>query len=254
MTNFDAHLFESEAQQDARAIRALKGFFQARQLARSGAMPQALASYEEALPIWLDMFLEYPRFRRVLSVMEDFYEAELKYLRYLQTDKASTLRTVSMIVAQLGCWPNWPPFDTPFEKLLTDSQKLAIIPIRRFYGPMDRILVFDVDHMLQKGLQSMQDQSYEAELKRLVLTWSQMGLPFPMLVYPGQANRILSHVVAWPETPPSSPWQALVPVSTIDMVRQRMNLPTLVDRRTPPVGMQGMPDMPNMPPPGMKTP
>lgn len=231
LTNFDSHLNESEAEQDPRAVQAHKWLFEAKQAARSGANPQALGYYEQALPIWLDLFLDYPRFRRVSSTQENVYEAQLKYLRLLQREKAGPLRTAAMIVAQLGCWPNWPPFDQPFANMLNEGQRLAIIPMRMFHGPLDRTMIFDVDFMLTNRFESSQDSSYDKEFKQALMAWSQHALPFP--VYLGTPSHLLTQKVSWPGSTYTDGWVPLISPSAIDVIRGHMGLPSMSERRPP---------------------
>src|SRR5581483_12402437 len=61
MTNYDAHLYQSEAESQAETVFARKLFSLAERLRRP-APEEALTLYEEAWPWWLGVVLKYPRF------------------------------------------------------------------------------------------------------------------------------------------------------------------------------------------------
>lgn len=243
ITNYDSHLYETETEQDPRTVLARKWFFQAHQFKRSGALTDAMTYYEKAIPLWVEVLLDYPRYRRIQAVQEDLYEDELKYVRLLQGEKAGILKSLSMFAAQLGTWPGplgdrlllgaW-PFPI-YDKILSLGQQQAIIPIRNFHGPIDRIMVFEIDALLGQQPVPSQKYSYDADFKQTLLTWSQLGLPFPMLVYPGQASRLLTFAAVRPQTVRDSPWAPLIQANFIDMVRGRMKLPPLEKKERPPM-------------------
>ena len=201
--NYDAHLFEADVQRDPQAILANKLFFNAKRLQRRGESPKALATYEAAVPLWLDLMLRYPNFRNIPTVQEETYETQLKYIRLLQAEKAGSLRPLMLGMAQLPAWPN-----PPWERLLSANQKAAIIPIRAFRGPLEQILAYTVPN-------------HEMEFKRVLLLWSQAGLPMPMLVYPGQQQRLLATKSFLREPPRNTQWQALITNDTVSAVRSR---------------------------------
>ncbi len=205
LTNFDDHLYEAEAEADPRTVRARRLFFEAKQLARSGESPRALYYYELALPLWLNVLLQYPRFASIQTLQEDTYEAEIKYLRLLQADKAAFLRPLTLGMAQLASFPPW-----PWDQLMTAGEKVRIIPIRNFRGPIDSVVVLNLDHA--------------KEVKETLLLWSQAALPLPLLVYPGQQNLLLASAAFLVEPIPGSGWQYLLSPQSIQLVRDRVGL------------------------------
>jgi hypothetical protein len=113
--NFDARLSEAEAEKEPDAVKAHKLFFLADRLRRFEDSPElALEKYEEAWPIWLDVLLTHPKFRRDNSSMqEDTYEIELKYSRLLQKEhEAKVFHPVLVGVAQTALWPPLPLMPT----------------------------------------------------------------------------------------------------------------------------------------------
>jgi hypothetical protein len=225
--NYDGHLFEADAQRDPQAILANKLFFNAKRLHRRGESPKALATFEAAVPMWLDLMLRYPNFRSIATVQEDTYEAQLKYIRLLQMEKAGLFRPLMLGMAQLNS-------NIPWDRLLDANQKAAVIPIRSFRGPLDQILVFSLPN-------------YEEEFKRTLLLWSQAGLPMPMLVYPGQQQRLLATQSFRFEPPRNTLWRSLIGNDIVRIVRGR--IPGLRDVQiSPPPGPPGMMKMkPPMP-------
>jgi hypothetical protein len=114
-SNFDARLWEAEVEKETDAVLAHKLFFLADRLRRFEDSPElALEKYEEAWPIWLDVLLTHPSFRRENSSMhEDTYEIELKYSRVLQKENdGKVFHPVLVGVAQTALWPPLPLLPT----------------------------------------------------------------------------------------------------------------------------------------------
>jgi hypothetical protein len=217
LTNFAAHLGETDGERTPEAVLARKLFFEADRLRRAEQAPeQALELYEEAMPIWTDVLLQNQSFRKITSVQEDTYEIQLYYLRLLQLKGEDLLRPLTLGTAQLALWPH-----VRFDQLLTSGEKLRIIPIRRIRGPLDRMLVYE-------GPQA-------DELKTFLLSWSQGLILGPKLVVPGQQHRFLTTAFSGPPPPPSAPWQPLLEQTAIDSVRDRLGLN--VERQQPPPGI-----------------
>jgi hypothetical protein len=121
--NFESRLAEAEAERDPDAVKAHKLFFEADRLRRFEDAPeQALEKYEEALPLWLDVMLRYPKFRRDNgSMQEDVYEIELKYSRLLQKEnEAKLFHPVLVGLTQTALWPPLPLLPTPELKAARD--------------------------------------------------------------------------------------------------------------------------------------
>ncbi len=83
----------------------------------------------------------------------------------------------------------------------------SILPIRSFRGPLDRVLVYSLP-------------AYEGEVKGALLLWSQMGLPVPLMVYPGQQYRLLATTSYLRQPPPN--WHALISNESVGAVRGRI--------------------------------
>lgn len=203
LSNFDGHLFETDAQRDPQAVLANKLFYTAKQLNRRGESPKALATFEIAVPLWMDLMLRYPQFRAIASIQEETYETELKYIKLLQMERAGLLRPLMMGMAQLTAWPH-----LPWDRVLDANQKAAIIPIRTFRGPFEQVLAFS-------------PPQYEEDLKRVLLAWSQTAVPMPMLVCPGQQQLLLSTKTLLRDPPPNSHWQFLIGSDAVNVVRSR---------------------------------
>src|SRR5262249_37711390 len=109
-SNYEPRLAEAEAEQTTAAVRARKLFFQADRLRRfEDAREQALEKYAEPWPIWLNVLVEYPRFRENTNIQEDTYEIELKYSRLLQKENESRLfHPVLIGMTQMAVWPHLP--------------------------------------------------------------------------------------------------------------------------------------------------
>jgi hypothetical protein len=211
LTNYEAHLLEAEAMGDPQAVKAKKLLFYGNQRKRAGESPRALAYFEKAIPEWLNVLLRYPNYAADPTVQEDSYEQELHYLRLLQGERSSFLRPFALGMAQLASWPHW-----PWEHLLTPTDKKGIIPIRKFRGPLDALVVYQV----------MQPQ----ELKRTLLQWSQAGLPLPnpfyssMLVCTGKENLLLTSTGFLVEPKPGTQWNYLISSDAVRLVRDRLGV------------------------------
>jgi len=203
LTNYDEHLHEAEAESDLRAVEAKKLFFYANQLRRSGELPRALVHFEKAVPQWLNVLLQYPKFAASPNVQEETYEQELHYLRLLQKERWSFLLPCAISVAQLA---------TPHLSLdaLLASEKSGISYIRSFRGPLDTLAVFQTPHA--------------RELKHTLRLWSQAGLPFPPAVLPGQENLMLTSAAFLVQPRPGTNWTYLISPDTVRLVRDRVGL------------------------------
>ena len=215
--NFDSHLFEADAQRDPQAILANKLFFNAKRLHRRGESPKALATYEAAVPHLLELMLRHPKFREITTVQEETYEAQLKYIRLLQTEKAGLLRPLAQGMCQVAAWSlppggamGMPALSVPhLAQKLNANQLAAIIPMRAFRGPLDQVLVYS-------------PPEHEEELKGVLLLWSQAALPMPMLVYPGQQPRLLATRSFLREAPANTYWRLLIGNDAVQLVRNRI--------------------------------
>src|SRR5262249_29340869 len=105
VSNYEDHLSEADAERDPDAILARKLLFYAKQYNKAGESPKALAYFEKAIPMWLDILLRYPDFSYSNNVQEEAYELELKYIRLLQREHAELWRALVMGMAQFSSWP-----------------------------------------------------------------------------------------------------------------------------------------------------
>src|SRR5262249_45142605 len=193
---------------------ARKLLFQAEQLRKLSLTPQAVARYEQVWPRWRELLLQYPEFRRTGSIQEDTYEAQLRYLRVLQTEQAARLRPLTVAVAQMALWQ--PVLDFRWQdkggkaKEAADRLWTKIIPIRHVRGPFELLLVYD---------------GPDAEaLRRWALAWPYA--PAEGLLTEEQQNRVLT----LPRTSGPSPgpaWRPLIEDDIVNQVRTRLGLPPL---------------------------
>jgi hypothetical protein len=204
LTNYASHLEEAEAHKDPQTVQAKKLFFHAKQL-KPSQPPRALVYYEKAIPLWLNVLLQYPQFAQDQDVQETSYEQELAYLRLLQGERKGFLQSFSLGMAQFASCPAW-----PWAQLLSETDKARIIPIRNFRGPFDGMVIFRTPH--------------QQELKQTLRQWSQGGLPLPLAVFPGQDNLMLTSAAFLVTPPPGSNWDYLVGPDVVRSVRDRIGV------------------------------
>src|SRR5207245_1947877 len=110
-------------------------------------------------------------YRKISSVQEDTYEAQMKYLRLLQNDKAALLRPLTIGIAQMALWPPVLDFaeQSPDDRKKQEGQKhkTKIIPIRQVQGPFELLWVYNGPHAEQ--------------LQRLLPAVANLGRPWPYL-------------------------------------------------------------------------
>lgn len=216
LTNFDTHLFTTQAEKQAGAVLARKLCFEADWLKRVKQDPgQALARYEEAWPVWLDLLLTNPDYRRLAPTQEDLCDLQIKYaLHLLQKYYANELfRPLTIGLAQAGVWPH-----AGLDKLLSDNDRQKILPIRNFRNPFEMIAVYD--------------GPLAPDLQRWLLAWTAgpqlaHGAPFAGLVNlaaPGQLQRLLTASLFF-STTPHPDWKPLLEEGPVQSVRDRLSLP-----------------------------
>jgi hypothetical protein len=239
MTNFDAHLYQAEAERDPQAVLAHKIFFQAEKARRTASPATALRLYEQAIPLWMDVLLQYPNYAKVSSNQEDTYEVELKYLRHKQREKPEDFKKIAMGMWQAFQWPYVPlagsvlavsrqkeedfvsqendkaqkilvqwPF-IPWEEYLARKEINKIIPIRTVRGPFDMTQYYD-------GADASQ-------VKEALLLWTEGAKLGPHLVLPMQKNLLLTRAPLGERSAPPG-WRYLIGEDTVRVVRDRMGL------------------------------
>jgi hypothetical protein len=207
-TGFDGHLAACDAERSALAIAARRRFYEADRLRKVGAEPEALALYEEAWPLWLQVMLEHPLF--VPSVEDDTYEWQMRQLRTLQSQQAPLLRPLTMGMAQLVTFPH-PNFDL----LLSEASKQNIIPIRTARGLLDWMQLYA--------------PARDTKLKLALLGWVQgTGAAhgagwLPLVPHPGHANLLLTRL-DWHGARPPQGWVNLLDSGSVEPLRQRLGL------------------------------
>lgn len=133
MTNYPHFFYNSQVEMDPKCVRARKLFFQAEQLRRAGRRDQALEKYGEALPMWRDIMLAQPEFRKDSIIQEDSYEIEVKYLdliRELRGRQVVQLMIVHDLLAQAAVRPPGATLWLP----PVNIARGAPLPVR---GPLD---------------------------------------------------------------------------------------------------------------------
>jgi hypothetical protein len=139
-TNYDAYLWQTEAERLPEAVAGRKAFFQADRLRRYEAAPeQALALYEAAMPKWREFLLDHIDFARIPNVAEDTYEAQMRYLRLIQGQRDTLVKPIVTGMAQMALVL---PVPLHLASTYSDEQS-KIIPIRSVRGPFEMIYFFD---------------------------------------------------------------------------------------------------------------
>jgi len=242
--SLDDFLAITEAEGTDLAVAARLRFFEADRLRRLAAEPRALALYDEAWPLWLQVLLQHPRFSHAIA--EDYYEWHMRHLLTQQKQLAHVIRPLTMVLAQQAVWP-YPPFHEqlsregperiklppPAEVVrlwnngkgialpgLTPGEVERILPIRTARGMLDEVQYFHLHH--------------PEITKEFLLWWSQapwashgVGLA-PLVTPPGHATLLLTRRVWFGQIPPPR-WDYVMPPGQAAGVRVRLGWP-----KTPP--------------------
>ncbi len=216
VTNYPARLAETDAERDPDTRVGRKWFFQAERLRKfEQATEEALALYEKAVPLWMELMLKYPGWRRQDVLQEDTCELELKYVRHWRNERIGLLRPLVFGMIQFA-----DPLHLPVELYTTDTQRKQNIPILAFRGPLSQVLVFEA-----------LPETHELAVKDFLVRWPQganaalgQGLvPPPLAVYPGQAIRMLTKVTS-EEPTEFFPWRFLIRPDIARQVRDRLGI------------------------------
>jgi hypothetical protein len=235
MTNFDAHIEQADAERTYECNTARKLLFQAEHLRRNEqAFEQAVAVYEEAWPLWVDVLLQHPGMKRFAPVLEDIYEVELRYLRLVQGQRAEVLKPLCMGLAQFSVWPHL-PLDSVMisdrdgsRPLVSANDQLRIIPIRSVRGPLESVVAYEgplPGHEQRELLVGELNRQRQAnDLKACLLVVTQAASPSPVLIFfPGQHQRLLASA-AWRDAPVAPTFAPLLSEQVLMTVRDRVGL------------------------------
>src|SRR5581483_11744530 len=214
MCNYDAHLYQSEAELDPLTVGARKLFWQAEHARRfEGAPDVAVPLYEEAWPLWIRACVKYPKFIYIQSVQEDAYELNWHYVRLSQRARAHVFQPVLLAMAQLAVWPHpsWEEW-----RWIDPSQKMQISRVRTARGPIDGVQYYN-------GPEA-------GALRDFLLPWTQAATAYrgtafapPILPLPDQQLLLLCR---WAprDTPPITNWVPLVTEAAVNIVNVRLGL------------------------------
>lgn len=212
-TGYEAHLAVCEAERTPLAVAARRRFHEADRLRRLGAEPEALALYEDAWPLWLQVMLEYPTFAQ--ASQEETYEWHMRTMRTMQSQNEAIFKNAALGLAPLSL-----ALQPDFKQVLwlKEASKQALIPNRTARSLLDWVQFVDFPH--------------NARLKPSLLEWlmgSSAGIGagwLPLLPHPGQANLLFTRQVAHATELPLG-WANLVDSGQVEPVRQRLGWRTL---------------------------
>ncbi len=138
LTNFDVHLAQANAERQAQTLQARKLFFQAEQWRALGDPVKALAIYEEAWPLWIQVLVAHPEFANLFTLQEDTYDLQINYLILGYKQRPEVFKAVAIGLAQMGTWP----YPAHLEDALPDSFKDNLKPYRMARGVLDSTMYF----------------------------------------------------------------------------------------------------------------
>ena len=208
MTNFDHHYWAAQAERTRDCVVGRKLLHRTDILTKIDSSPeQAVETFEQAWPFWINVFLQNPKFANQPLVQEDTYEYLLKSLKLTQRQRTGVLRPVFEGIAQMAIWPHM-----PLDPLLTPSDKQRIFPVRTARGVLEWI---QVPKLPEEDL----------EKTRLFLAvWPAAAAGYPALLQsPPVWNQMLTRTRFRSEPVPAG-WAHLLDENNIEAVRQRMNL------------------------------
>lgn len=209
-TNYDNFVSQCSAEGTPQAIFARKLLYLGERKRLEGAIPEARALFDRAMPFWLDVMLSHPHFRNDTNNLEEIYEYQRKHNGVFRDDQAGLLRRISLGLNQMAIWPH-PPLDD----LLQPNQKNRRIAISWLRSPFEATYVYEVP------------PREEEAVKRSVCAWLQAAKgPAAMLPIPGEQSRMLTVYSLLP--PANSSWRPMIPDNVIINVLSRygMTLPT----------------------------
>jgi hypothetical protein len=246
-TNYHEFLEQSRAEGDPLTVTARRKLYQAEQLYQEQNV-RLLKAYRAALGDWVDVALKFPAFGRQSQIQEDLYEAELRYMRKIQSYGQPQLEPllIGLAAETFGPPSELSALVSAHIKSLPDFAKLRrvamkkIIPTRKIAGPLEMTYIPDV--------KQAKDQRFQALTLSLAVTQLAMWPPMPLLTY--EQERRLMAVEGWHGQPPGPGWRPLIDEDTVRGVRDRLGLNAPAAQPVP-VGAQPTNVRPPTPPPGM---
>jgi len=208
MTNFDNHYWAAQAERTRDCVVARKLFHQTDVSTKIDSAPeQALETFDQAWPFWINVFLQNPKFASQPLVQEDTYEYLLKSIKLTQRQRTAALRPIFEGIAQMAIWPHM-----PLDPLLTPSDKQRIFPVRTARGILEWIQV-----------PNLPDQDLE-KTRLFLAVWPAAAGGYPALLQsPPVWNQMLARFRFRSDSLPAG-WSPLIDEYNIESVRQRMGL------------------------------
>jgi hypothetical protein len=252
LTNFDGLFYESEAKSTSQAVAALKLFHMAEQF-RKMAPPvdmlfyerndqtnqyeqkivPLLKVYDRAIELWLGVLLRYPNARRIQTLQEDTYEAQIKFIRYFQEEKEQmgVLRPLMKHLAG-GIEP---------ERIEDDKKNVSYRPTRRSFPlvlPLPGSIDIGHQHYLYEAVRerwtrirdfrgpfdmtatvAALDESQEQALKDALAVLATAGKPY-LALHPHLPSFQLSLITPRGQQV-SGWWSPVVNLNAVNVVRNR---------------------------------
>lgn len=211
LTNYNAHLNQSEAEKDPQTVLARSLLHYALRYNIKDEQ-EALPLYEQAWPIWIEVAMRYPNFMEVSYVPDDIYEAMLKYLRLSQLKSPRLFRESMLGMAQSAVWPhpNWEKW-----QWIDPGQMQKIVTVRVARGPLEMVAFYN-------GPEARAVRDYWFAMTYAASRIGQVGFapPVPM---PEQANYALAGSI-WRRRDAAAGIAYLIDPSVVTTVRQRVGL------------------------------
>ena len=213
LTNYDAHLYQSEGERHPETVLARKLVFDAEMLRKTNDF-QALQVFEQAWPAWVHALLSHPAMARIGTVQDELYEPHLRYLRLSQeAHKDTVFRPVLLAMAQFRAWPHpsWEEWGW-----ITSGQRAKVTPVRSVKGSLDTVLAYD-------GPQTEEVRRFWFGVTYGAMLATRPGfvVPAPM---PGAENYSLAGYAFRGEAPAPTGFRYLVDDETVRQVRDRLGL------------------------------
>ncbi len=225
VANFDAFLYQSEAESDGITVCMRKLLFKAERQRKHGASPLMLPDYEQAWPLYVHVCFTHPRFAQVVSMQDELYET---YQRYLgQSEVLDTNQKIFKAVAVWGAHAGLGRVsgELPFTysnfavtRFTGDPAQMVnkVVPFRRRWGRLDTVRYYDAPAA--------------RELREWLFLWTQGARVAQSPIFsttitcPGHAGYLLTRTVAV-HAPEQQDWQRLINRDTHRVVGVRLNLP-----------------------------
>jgi hypothetical protein len=230
-TNFDAHLYQTEAEKDPQTVLGRKLVYFALQYYRKN-QHEALPLFEQAWPVWIEVALRYPNFFQVSYVQDDLYEPMLRYMRLTQIENTKLFRNLMLGMAQASVWPhpNWEQW-----KWIQPSELEKVVSVRAAQGPLEMVACYNGPR-----LQAVRDDWFLLTFVASRLGQAGFAPPVPM---PEQPNFALAGSIWERKATPPAGWRYLIDAQTAMQVRTRLGL-IRPPEAPPEMGSPGTPNPP----------